>query len=122
MFTNEFVDEIVGKYNKSEKDLKPAAIHVASILDKNPDNYYFYGPYWWAVKSLLKKYVTGDKWYLGGYFDQIAYERAWHDTELRTISAAFHYQTEEIMRTPHHSIILDGEEVSYTLYDEDAEF
>ena len=122
MYTDEFVTEIVKHYGKTEKDLKSAALGIAEVVRRNAENYYIYGPYWWAVKDLIKKYVHTSEWFTGDYMDYMTLETAWHGTELRTICAAVNYQDEQIMQTPCHSVLINGQECSYTLYDEDAGF
>ena len=122
MYTNEFATEISEKLGKSEGDLPKAARGVAALLLKDARNYQLFGPYWWAVKKLIKKHTILKEWFTGDYMDDMTYQRAWHGTEIKTISAAMFYQQEQIMVTPSHSVIIDGEDQSYTLYDEDAGF
>jgi len=122
MYSEEFATEIAKSYGKTEKDLPQAARGLAELILKDKTNYQFFGAYWWAVKELIAQYYKGDAWFMGGYMDSITYDRAWHGTQLRTISAAVHYQHEQIMKTASHYVLIDGEEQSYTLFDEDAGF
>ena len=122
MFSQEFADEIAKKYGKTEKDLPQAAKGLAALILKDKTNYQYFGAYWWAVKELIAEYYPGKAWFKNGYMDDIAYNRAWHGSQVKTISAAVHYQHEQIMKTPSHFVIINGEDESYTLYDEDAGF
>lgn len=122
MYTNEFAEEITKDFGKHEGDLPKAARGVASLLLKDSRNYLLFGPYWWAVKKLIKKHTILKEWFTGDYMDEMTYNRAWHGTELKTISAAMFYQQEQIMISSSHSVIIDGEDQSYTLFDEDAGF
>jgi hypothetical protein len=122
MYTDEFAKEITKYYGKSEKDIKQGAEGIAKLLMKDKTNYYFFGAYWWAVKAMIKKYTDYKEWFTGDYVDRITLSRAWHGSELETMSAAIHYQQEQIMKTPSHSVIVEGEEMPYTLYDEDSGF
>jgi len=122
MYTNEFVTEITKKMGRSETDLPKAAKGIAELILKDAVNYQLFGPYWWAVKKLMIKHLGVETWFTKDYMDETTYNRAWHDTELRTISAAILYQQEQTMISPSHSVLIDGEEESYTLYDEDAGF
>jgi hypothetical protein len=120
MYTDEFAKEITRSFRKNESDIKKAAEGIAKLLLKDKTNYLLFGPYWWAVKTMIKKYTSYHEWFTGGYMDSVTFHRAWHGTELETMSAAIYYQQEQIMKTSGHSVIVDGEDVSYTLYDEDA--
>ena len=122
MYSQEFATEIAKAYGKTEKDLSSAAKGFTEFILKDKTNYLYFGAYWWAVKQLIAKYYEYDVWFKGGYMDEVAYHRAWHGSEVKTISAAVHYQLEQIMKTASHFVIIDGEEVSYTLSDEDAGF
>ena len=122
MYTQEFATEITKHMGKSKKDLPQAAKLLAELVLKDKTNYLYFGAYWWAVKQLIAKYYEYDAWFKGGYMDMIAYHRAWHGSELKTISAAVHYQQEQIMKTASHFVLVDDIEVSYTLFDEDAGF
>lgn len=122
MYREEFVTEITKSMGRSEKDLPKAAKGIAELIMKDATNYQLFGAYWWAVKRLMIKHLGVKTWFTKDYMDEITLNRAWHGTELRTISAAIHYQQEQIMITPSHFVLIDGEEESYTLYDEDAGF
>lgn len=122
MYSEEFVTEITEHMGKTEKDLPQAGKGLAELILKDKTNYLYFGAYWWAVKKLIMRFYEGDAWFMGGYMDEMTYQRAWHGSELRTISAAVHYQHEQIMKTPSHYVLIDGEEQSYTLFDEDAGF
>ena len=122
MYDKEFVTEIAAHFNKNESDLPKAARGVSEMLLKDATKYYMFGPYWWAMKKLLKKHTNLAEWFTGDYMDDMTYQRAWHDTEMRTISAAMYYQQQQIMISPSHSVIIDGVDQSYTLFDEDAGF
>ena len=122
MYTNEFANEIALSLGKTEKDLPQATEGIAQLLLKDPTNYLLFGAYWWAVKKMLKKYTNYKEWFTGDYMDEITLNRAWNKTELATMSASLYYQQEQIMRTPSHYVLIDGEEQSYTLYDNDAGF
>jgi len=122
MYTQEFADEIAKAYGKTEKDLPRAAKGIAEMILKDKTKYLYFGAYWWAVKQLIARFYEYKAWFKGGYMDEIAYHRAWHGTEVKTIAAAVHYQQEQIMKTASHFVIIDDQEVSYTLFDEDAGF
>lgn len=122
MYTDEFVTQITKDFGKSENDLPQAAIGVSAMLIKDATTYQLFGPYWWAVKKLIKEHTDLQRWFTGDYMDDMTYQRAWHGTMLRTISAAMFYMEQQIAITPSHSVIIDGEDQSYTLYDEDAGF
>lgn len=122
MYTNEFANEITKDYGKKEKDLPKAAEMFAKMIRGDKRKYFYFGPYWWAVKKLIKEKTDYKEWFTGDYFDDDTYWRAWHGTELKTISAANHYLQEQLAKTNAHSVIVDGQDVSYTLYDEDAGF
>jgi len=122
MYTTEFAKEIAKHMNKKVSDLPRLAEGVAKMLRADATNYQLYGAYWWAIKKLLKQHIKTNDWFVGDYMDDMTYQRAWHDTELITVSAGVNYQLEQIMITPSHSVIIDDTIQSYTLYDEDAGF
>ncbi len=122
MYSQEFANEIAKSYGKKEKDLPKAAKGLAELILKDKTNYLYFGAYWWAVKELIAHYYPRKAWFKGGYTDENAYFKAWHGSMLKTISAAIHYQHEQIMKTASHYLIINGEEESYTLFDEDAGF
>lgn len=122
MYSQEFANEIAKGYGKTEKDLPKAAELLAELILKDKTNYLYFGAYWWAIKELIAQYHPGKAWFKGGYMDENAYFKAWHGSQVKTISAAIHYQQEQIMKTASHYLIINGEEESYTLFDEDAGF
>lgn len=104
-----------------EPYVKNMACAVGSSLLNTPYLYKTYGVYWWAVKAALRKYFPGEAWFMGGYFDQLMYERAWHGSLFRTVLAGAVYAY-------NHPIITSGHEytnredvvVDYTLFDANA--
>ncbi len=120
MYTEEEVDDIVKHYDKTEEDLKSAANLVVQMINKDKLTYLYFGPYWWAMKRLIQEHHEGTEWFMRDYFDQLTFEKTWHGSWLRTVSAAMFYQTEQIMQTSNHSILVEGQEIGYTLADQDS--
>ncbi len=124
-YTNEEVDSFEKKVQirTGESYVRKIALGVASMLEAQPSLYKTFGVYWWAIKAALKKYYPGKAWFMGGYFDQLMYERAWHGSLFRTVLAATIYHGNHRLITSGHEYIgKDEEEYTYTLFDEDAGF
>ena len=106
-----------------ESYVRRTALALGPMLIKSPQMYKTFGVYWWAIKAALKKYFPGDAWFKKTHFDQIMYDRAWHGSLFRTVLAgAFYHGQHAIITSDHEYTGKDGEDRSYTLFDEDAGF
>lgn len=124
-YSNEDIDAFEKKVQVTpgESYVRKAALGIASMLEKDPSIYKTFGVYWWAIKAAIKKYYSGKAWFTGDYFDQLMYERAWHGSQFRTVLAGAIYQENHRLITSGHEYTgKDGEDYSYTLFDENAGF
>jgi hypothetical protein len=93
------------------------------MLKDNREYYKQFGVYWWAVKDALRQTIgeSSGEWYAGKADDPLMKERAWHGNQFRTMLAAMYFMNERIDFSPaHYWYDRDGEEHTYTLFDEDA--
>ncbi len=97
---------------------------LGGMLVKNPKMYKTFGVYWWALKEALKQgYPNKKAWFMGDYFDQLMYERAWHGSQFLTLFAAGIYHGNHMVITSGHEWTdSEGNDRDYTLFDEDAGF
>lgn len=124
-YSNEDVDRFEAKLSVpgGESYVRRAALALGSALVERPTLYKTFGVYWWAVKAALRKYYHGEAWFMGPFFDQIMYDRAWHGSLARTVLAGAVYHDKHPLVTSYHDYTgKDGEDHQYTLLDEDAGF
>jgi hypothetical protein len=125
-YSNEDIDKLepMLKVPGGESYVRRTALAVGKILEKDPEQYKTFGIYWWAIKAALAKYYN-DKgaWFMGGYADQLALNRSWHNSLFRTVLAGAYYHGQ------HREITSDcdwtdddGNDHHYTLIDQDAGF
>jgi len=121
-YSNKLIDELDLQV-KLDKNMYAniQAHNVVKMLKSKKENYKLFGIYWWAVKDAIRKYVNNGAWYCGVQDDPLMKERAWHDSEYRTMVAAMFYMNDrrEITST-HEWYDKDGEKHLYTLSDADA--
>ena len=103
-----------------EQYMKDASRDLGKILRKKPMDYRSFGPYWWAVKEMLKKNYKGKAWFMGNSDDPVVKNRNWHGTLFRTVIAGLHFHGEEIEYKSNHSYEHKGIQKPYTLVDHDA--
>ncbi len=102
--------------------LKRFAIQVGPLLERSPTVYRTFGVYWWAVKTALQKfYGNPAAWFMGPYMDSKMRGQCWHGDLFRTVLAGAYYHQGEIFNTPDHEYVdSGGNELPYSLFDENA--
>jgi hypothetical protein len=123
-YTEDFIDRLEKKVviKPEESYIRTQACNVAKMLCANKRNYKLFGVYWWSIKEALREYVHDKAWYCGSADDLLMKERARHRSLYRSMLAGMYYMNEQISRTSDHVWHdSDGEEHTYTLYDENAE-
>ncbi|MBT0091824.1 hypothetical protein [Vibrio alginolyticus] len=94
---------------------------ISTLLQKNPQSYRSYGPYWWAVKSLLK-----EKGFDYGEDDEaITREHFNYDDPVDLMCAAWAYQQHimdmQMLGYNIHPFTIDDEPFDYSIEDTDLE-
>jgi len=123
-YSNEMIDDLIHGVSIDKDMYANVQIHnVAKMLKKHKSCYKMFGVYWWAVKDALRKYVDNGAWYCGKQDDPLMKERAWHNSEFRTMLAAMYYMNEHHFEitSSHTWYDKNGESHLYTLSDPDAD-
>lgn len=104
-------------------DHKTFAANTLKLLQPKPLRYRNFGPYWYLVKSLLKRFYTADNLYLlGDYQDPAVIARMpVHETYDEALAAAAEEYRENAVNNLDRNEFVDDDGEVYTLFDGDAE-
>jgi hypothetical protein len=96
--------------NKSEAEfVQRFAANVGKILKRKPQNYRYFGPYWWPLKKIMiEQGVPG----IDDFIDQEWLERAdFNDQALNCVAAWAMQETRMAqMEMPANSVLLEDDE------------
>jgi hypothetical protein len=93
-------------------------------LDKHPDYYRAFGPYWWIMKKLFRTYINDyKKWYCSDMYNASDASKYGFNDEWLDHIAAIYYASQHTFDRPEWHIMKDdedGPEDHYYIHDEDA--
>jgi hypothetical protein len=99
--------------NKTEAEfVQRFAANVGKILKRKPQNYRYFGPYWWPLKKIMiEQEVPG----IDDFIDQEWLERAdFGDKALNCVAAWAMQETRmEQMEMPANSVLLEDDEGNF---------
>lgn len=103
-------------------DIKKFADSTVALLSERPERYKNFGPYWFLVKEVLKRFYTKDNLYLlGGYRDQSIIDlMPKHESLPDAIEAAVETYRANAMYGLGRVKVGEGDGDPVELFDEDA--
>lgn len=106
--------------NRNRTDFVEHACEVIKKrLEDKPQEYLSYGPYWWALKKVLKTHDAG----FGNVMDDLLAEEYTGDTEEETIVMAEEFRNDYYKKffEGNDEFVLDPDSPAYVLEDKDYE-
>lgn len=103
-------------------DAKTFAASTLQLLQDDPRRYRAFGPYWWLVKALLKRFYTRDNlMLLGDYVAADAGERMPEHADLESaLAAAIEEYRQNATFNLGRDRVVDRNGEAYSLVDTDA--
>lgn len=122
----EAIDKAREKYLRGKKTsvfLREKLANVANLIQANPLYYYHFGPYWWTMKALMRKYLPYTRYhFLGLQDDPIMRKRYNFGSDIDNFFAAMIYQAGRNHHLDPNHLYEDenGEEQHFVSYDADV--
>lgn len=125
----QIADKIIEENRAKEKEdiIKDGLKNVSNALNKKPEFYLAFGPYWWIMKKFFASYIpehVKGKWYGSGAYNAVDVNKYGFEDDFLSYAAAMYYFDHHWSDCPSTHIFTkgsdDGEEIYYTIFDEDA--